>query len=233
MGPDSVQTRGLHRNAPQRLWWTSVCLQGTRLAVNARCRLTLLCTRGKRRAGLRCWCVCVPWAGIPRCSSPSDPPNSRADTKEMSGMPTSRTKAPLNSFECSSHPCCVSFAGGKKDPWDRTVVDTALREAREELGIHVTEDKVWGVLKPLRDMVSAALSAVKHSMCDVEFKVLSNISNLWGISLETYFTQVSECRPECESQLWTLGPYEISLIFFPKCIFFFLLIFFFFFWTPI
>lgn len=46
-----------------------------------------------------------------------------------------------------------SFAGGKKDSLDRTVVDTALREAREELGIHITEDQVWGVLKPLRDMV--------------------------------------------------------------------------------
>lgn len=48
---------------------------------------------------------------------------------------------------------CISFAGGKKDFSDRTVVDTALREAREELGIYVTEDQVWGVLKPLRDMV--------------------------------------------------------------------------------
>ncbi len=58
-------------------------------------------------------------------------------------------------------------------------MDTALREAREELGIHVTEDKVWGVLKPLRDMVSVLhFLLVKHSMCDVEFKVLSNISNL-------------------------------------------------------
>lgn len=53
-----------------------------------------------------------------------------------------------------SHHCCISFAGGKKDPSDRSVVDTALREAREELGIHVTEDKVWGVMKPLHDMVS-------------------------------------------------------------------------------
>ncbi|XP_036419044.1 nucleoside diphosphate-linked moiety X motif 8 isoform X1 [Colossoma macropomum] len=45
----------------------------------------------------------------------------------------------------------VSFAGGKRDPSDSNVVDTALREAREELGIAVTENKVWGVLKPLSD----------------------------------------------------------------------------------
>lgn len=47
-----------------------------------------------------------------------------------------------------------SFAGGKGDPSDRDVVATALREAWEELGIHVQTERVWGVMKPLRDRVS-------------------------------------------------------------------------------
>lgn len=51
-------------------------------------------------------------------------------------------------------PFMYSFAGGKSDPSDRDMVTTALREAREELGITVAAERVWGVLKPLKDAVS-------------------------------------------------------------------------------
>ncbi|XP_030600570.1 mitochondrial coenzyme A diphosphatase NUDT8 [Archocentrus centrarchus] len=54
----------------------------------------------------------------------------------------------------------VSFAGGKSDPSDRDVVDTALREAREELGVNVGTEKVWGVLKPLRDVSGMVIAPV-------------------------------------------------------------------------
>ncbi|CAM4558954.1 unnamed protein product [Leuciscus chuanchicus] len=62
----------------------------------------------------------------------------------------------------------VSFAGGKKDPSDRSVVETALREAGEELGIHVTEDQVWGVMKPLRDMSGMMIAPVIANLGPLE-----------------------------------------------------------------
>ncbi|XP_036716970.1 mitochondrial coenzyme A diphosphatase NUDT8 isoform X3 [Balaenoptera ricei] len=47
----------------------------------------------------------------------------------------------------------VSFPGGKCDPADRDVVHTALRETREEVGLVVPEEHVWGVLRPVHDQV--------------------------------------------------------------------------------
>ena len=40
----------------------------------------------------------------------------------------------------------VAFPGGKHDPADETMLDTALREAREELGLHVSPDDVLAEL---------------------------------------------------------------------------------------
>jgi 8-oxo-dGTP pyrophosphatase MutT (NUDIX family) len=40
----------------------------------------------------------------------------------------------------------IAFPGGKRDPQDETMVDTALREVREELGITVTKDDVLAEL---------------------------------------------------------------------------------------
>uniref|UniRef100_A0A7N5KQ30 Nudix hydrolase 8 n=1 Tax=Ailuropoda melanoleuca TaxID=9646 RepID=A0A7N5KQ30_AILME len=50
-----------------------------------------------------------------------------------------------------SHKGDVSFPGGKCDPTDQDVVHTALRETHEELGLTVSEEHVWGVLRPVHD----------------------------------------------------------------------------------
>ncbi|TSN57741.1 Nucleoside diphosphate-linked moiety X motif 8 [Bagarius yarrelli] len=62
----------------------------------------------------------------------------------------------------------VSFAGGKQDPSDGNIVETALREAREELGITVTENEVWGLLKPLNDLSGMMIAPVLANLGPLE-----------------------------------------------------------------
>lgn len=47
----------------------------------------------------------------------------------------------------------VSFPGGAVDPTDRDIIDTALRETYEEIGIKPEDVKILGSLKP-RELVS-------------------------------------------------------------------------------
>ncbi|XP_073674043.1 mitochondrial coenzyme A diphosphatase NUDT8 [Garra rufa] len=166
-----AQTRGLHRNAHQRLLMDECLSAGNQ----ARCKRSLqansaLYEREEKRWAAVLVCLCA-----------------------VSGNPA--LLFTLRSAKMKGrHKGDVSFAGGKKDPSDRTVVDTALREAREELGIHITEDKVWGVLKPLRDMSGLMIAPVIANLGPLE--VLSFQPN--PSEVEDIFTLTLEhlCQPQ-------------------------------------
>ncbi|XP_016420861.1 uncharacterized protein LOC107750109 [Sinocyclocheilus rhinocerous] len=167
----AVQTRGLHRKAPQRTVMDECLSAGN----EARCRRSLQANAALyAREG-------TSWAAVLVCLC------------AVSGDPA--LLFTLRSAKLKGrHKGDVSFAGGKKDPSDRTVVDTALREAREELGIHITEDKVWGVLKPLRDTSGMMIAPVIANLGPL--KVLSFRPN--PSEVEEIFTLTLEhlCQPQ-------------------------------------
>lgn len=43
----------------------------------------------------------------------------------------------------------IALPGGRPEPIDRDAMDTALRECREEAGIHLSRGAVWGALPPV------------------------------------------------------------------------------------
>ncbi|XP_003798359.1 nucleoside diphosphate-linked moiety X motif 8 [Otolemur garnettii] len=66
----------------------------------------------------------------------------------------------------------VSFPGGKCDPADQDVVHTALRETREELGLAVSEEQVWGLLRPVYDRQRATVVPVLAGVGSLDLQSL-------------------------------------------------------------
>ncbi|XP_068111724.1 mitochondrial coenzyme A diphosphatase NUDT8 isoform X2 [Hyperolius riggenbachi] len=54
----------------------------------------------------------------------------------------------------------ISFPGGKCDASDKDVIDTALREAQEELGVSLARSAVWGPMKTITDWTGMVIVPV-------------------------------------------------------------------------
>lgn len=80
-----------------------------------------------------------------------------------------------------------------------------MREAREELGVAVATEKVWGILKPLKDMVSTSVVKVKYvidqDIREKEFVFLFFVQPIPDSIKQLYFSKVSHklVFPEVDS----------------------------------
>lgn len=90
----------------------------------------------------------------------------------------------------------ISFPGGKQEPIDISIVDTALREAFEEVGIETEKVKVLGQLTPLLIPVSKMevfpvigynpnQSDFKPDPYEVEYIIEMNLSGLLSSSIKS------------------------------------------------
>ncbi len=60
--------------------------------------------------------------------------------------------------DLGEHPGQMSFPGGGRDPGDETILDTALREANEEIGLEAAEVELVGQLDDIRTVTEYAVT---------------------------------------------------------------------------
>ena len=70
-------------------------------------------------------------------------------------MHTSTAEQPNFSFEVKHYLTWsfFSFPGGKKDPEDESVIETAVREMEEEMGLEKSRVQVWAQMPAMPDRV--------------------------------------------------------------------------------
>ncbi|MXV60999.1 NUDIX domain-containing protein [Natronorubrum sp. JWXQ-INN-674] len=68
------------------------------------------------------------------------------------------------------HPGQMSFPGGGAEPIDETILDTALREAYEEIGLETHESEVVGQLDDIRTITEYAVTPFVARVPDREYE---------------------------------------------------------------
>lgn len=103
----------------------------------------------------------------------------------------------------------MALPGGKIDPEDQDITETALRETREEIGVSVARDQVLGILSdlyipPSNIMVTPVVAMISHKPSYQPEP--SEVADTFDISLEDLQNQ--EHRSELEVARFNDTPLE-------------------------
>ncbi|KAK2556530.1 Mitochondrial coenzyme A diphosphatase NUDT8 [Acropora cervicornis] len=98
----------------------------------------------------------------------------------------------LRSSRLNSHRGEVSFPGGKRDPEDKSLVETAIREMEEELGIEKSHVQVWASMPPVPEKQGragkTAVTAVVGYVGEIDVNSLElnqeEVESVFTLSLE-------------------------------------------------
>ena len=100
--------------------------------------------------------------------------------------------------EMKFHAGEISFPGGKLDSCDLDLLETALRETSEEIGLTISKEQVIGQLKPVMTLNSRFLILPFISVVNKIPKLLANseVEKIFHIPLESFLkTQARDSDP--------------------------------------
>ena len=82
----------------------------------------------------------------------------------------------------------ISFPGGKLDPDDSDLLETALRETREEIGLKITKEQVVGQLQPVVTLNSGFMILPFVAVIDAIPPLSANaeVEEIFHISLDSF-----------------------------------------------
>ncbi len=118
----------------------------------------------------------------------------------------------------TAHSGQVSFPGGRKEPYDDTLMATALREAEEEIGINKTHVQLLGALTPIYIPVSNynVFPYIGFSNTKPEFKPSANeVAHVLEIPLSLLFhknkkTITDVISPASKIKIKNVNAYQLS-----------------------
>ncbi|KAL4221676.1 nudix (nucleoside diphosphate linked moiety X)-type motif 8 [Mactra antiquata] len=106
----------------------------------------------------------------------------------------------VRSFQLNSHRGEVSFPGGMHDTGDKDIINTALRETEEEIGLDRNSVEVWGTLPALPSKTGGSIVTPVLGYCDI--KDLSDL-HLNPTEVESVFTRTIASFCESTNQRQT------------------------------
>lgn len=124
----------------------------------------------------------------------------------------------LRSSQLNSHRGEVSFPGGKRDPEDNSMVDTAVREMEEELGLERSRVQVWAQMPAFPDRVGkTAVTPVIGFLGEIDMNSLKlnpkEVESVFTLSLAHLSSPQNHGYTKFTSQavypLFLNGPHKI------------------------
>lgn len=116
------------------------------------------------------------------------------------------------------HPGQIAFPGGKCDPADNDLTETALREADEEIGLHRQNVTVLGALAPHETVTGFSVTPVLALICD-DFEPVAQPGEVADVFDVPFVHLMDPSKARIEGRIWhghrrryyviPFGPYYI------------------------